>query len=222
MTLGELIKEYRRTHDISQRQFASLCGLSNGYISMIEQNKNPKTQQPLTPSIPALNKIASILGYTLDELLTIADDMPVTLSDSPTPSNITPLPKIKKVPLIGTIACGTPILAVEDATTFVSAPEGYDIDFALTCKGDSMINARIFDGDIVYIRQQPIVENGEIAAVIIGEEATLKKVFYSPNSNRIVLQACNPMYSDLVFSDAELDEITILGKAVYFFSAVRN
>ena len=225
MTLSDLVKAYRAKNELSQRQFASLCGLSNGYISMIEKNENPKTRQPLTPSIPAVNKIATVLGYTLDELLALADDMPVSLTDtpSPLPEGILPLPTMKRVPLIGTIACGTPILAVEDATEFIDAPEGIqnDIDFALECKGDSMINARIFPGDIVYIKQQPVVENGEIAAVLIGDEATLKRVYYTPGNDRITLQACNPLYSDMIYTGEQLNEIKILGKAVWFMSRVR-
>ena len=223
MTLSSLIKKYRDDHELSQRQFASLCGLSNGYISMIEKNENPKTGLPLTPSIPALNKIATVLGYTLDELLTIADDMPVTLSAStlPLPKGVMPVPQMVKKPRLGTIACGKPVLAVEEADQWDLVPVGIDCDFTLECKGDSMINARIFPGDIVYIKSQPVVDNGEIAAVLIGEEATLKKVYYTPGSNRIVLQACNPMYSDMVFSDDQLNDIQILGKAVWFMSKVR-
>lgn len=82
-----------------------------------------------------------------------------------------------------------------------------------------MINARIFDGDIVYIHSQPDVENGEIAAVLIGNEATLKKVYKYPN--KLVLSPCNPMYDDLVYSEEQLENVRILGKAVLFVSVVR-
>lgn len=85
-----------------------------------------------------------------------------------------------------------------------------------------MINARIFDGDIVYIRKQPTVENGEIAAVRIGEDATLKKVYYSPENSRLVLRPCNPLYPDFIYSDEELHNVEILGKAVAFTSFVRH
>ena len=84
-----------------------------------------------------------------------------------------------------------------------------------------MINARIFDGDIVYIRSQPEVENGEIAAVRIGDEATLKKIYYTPSSDRITLRACNPMYPDMEYEGDKLDEIEVLGKAVAFTSTIR-
>lgn len=79
MTLSDLVQEYRREHGLSQRQFASVCGLSNGYISMLERNVNPKTGQPVTPSLPALKKIADGMGITLTDLFTRTDDIPVDL-----------------------------------------------------------------------------------------------------------------------------------------------
>ncbi len=132
---------------------------------------------------------------------------------------IIPLPKTKKVPLLGTIACGEPIIADENIELYIKVDENVPVDFALRCKGDSMINARIFDGDIVYIRQQQDVENGEIAAVLIGDEATLKKVHKYPN--KLVLSACNPMYDDFVYTSEQLNDIRILGKAVAFFSFIK-
>lgn len=79
MTLSDLVQEYRREHGLSQRQFASICGLSNGYISMLERNVNPKTGQPVTPSLPALKKIADGMSITLTDLFTRTDDIPVDL-----------------------------------------------------------------------------------------------------------------------------------------------
>ena len=136
-----------------------------------------------------------------------------------TPDNIIPLPKMKKIPLLGTIACGEPILAAENIEALINADENLNADFALRCKGDSMINARIFDGDIVYIREQPDVEDGEIAAVLIGEEATLKRVYKYPS--KVVLRPENPLYDDMIYSKEAMNEVRILGKAVAFLSAVR-
>ena len=79
MTLSDFVKEYRKVHDLSQRQFAAICGLSNGYISMLERNLNPKTGLPLTPSLPALKKISTAMGMSLGDLLTAVDDMPIDL-----------------------------------------------------------------------------------------------------------------------------------------------
>ena len=136
------------------------------------------------------------------------------------PANLIPLPKTYSVPLLGEIACGDPILAEQNIADQIPVPEHIKgADFALTCKGDSMINARIHDGDIVYIRQQPEVENGEIAAVLIENEATLKRV--RRFDNKIVLYPENPNYEPLIFSGEEMSEIKILGKAIAFVSAVR-
>ena len=97
-------------------------------------------------------------------------------------------------------------------------PENVHADFCLRCNGDSMVGARIKDGDVVFIRQQPEVENGEIAAVIIDDEATLKRVYLS--ADKIILQPENPRYEPFVFVGEELSQIRIIGKAVAFISWV--
>ena len=133
--------------------------------------------------------------------------------------NIKPI-KLKRFPMLGEIACGEPIFADEDKEHYIMADMDIDADFCLTAKGDSMINARIYEGDIVFIKEMPIVENGDIAAVIIEDEATLKRVYYYPDDNMLQLVAENPKYKPLVYQGPELDTIRILGRAVYFMSAV--
>lgn len=133
--------------------------------------------------------------------------------------NISPMPEMKKIPLLGTIACGVPILAVENIDDYIEIPKHIKADFALTCHGDSMIGARIVDGDLVYIRAQSDVDNGQIAAVLIDNEATLKRVYKYPNT--LVLRAENPNFRELVYQNQELEEIRILGLAVAFSSAVK-
>ncbi len=120
------------------------------------------------------------------------------------------------VPLIGSIACGSPITAEENIEDYINVPAGCGADFALRCKGDSMINARICDGDIVFIRSQPTCENGEIAAVLVGDEATLKRVYKYPDA--VTLMPENSAYPPLVYRNSELNDIRILGKAVGFMS----
>lgn len=171
-----------------------------------------------TEKIPInrIKAIAKALNVSAAYLMGWEENFGLSIFDI---DNIIPLPKTKKVPLLGTIACGDPILATENIETYISVDEDSPATFALKCKGDSMITARIFDGDVVYIRPQPDVENGEIAAVLIGNEATLKKVYKQPN--KLTLSPCNPMYSDMVYTDEELNEIKILGKAVAFTSIIR-
>ena len=134
--------------------------------------------------------------------------------------NIIPLPETKEIPLLGTIACGEPILAEENIEEYIKADKDINAEFALRCKGDSMIEARINNGDIVYIHQQPDVENGEIAAVLIGDEATLKRVYKYPEKGMLVLKPANPKYDDFIFVGEELETIKILGKAVGFYSSI--
>ena len=123
--------------------------------------------------------------------------------------------------MIGSIACWKPISANEEKELYVEAGAEIEADFCLRAKGDSMIRARIYDGDIVFIRKQSMVDNGEIAAVVIDDEATLKRVNYYPEKNLLILKAENPDYEDLVYTGEQLDHIIILGKAVAFQSDVR-
>ena len=205
MELHETIKRLREERGLSQEALAGLTGYTDrSSIAKIE-----KGQVSLSAAKIAL--FAQALGTTPGYLTGWGEGMP---------ENVIPLPGLRTVPLIGTIACGKPILAVEEAEETVAVPDFIHADFALRCRGDSMINARIFDGDIVYIRAQPQVENGQIAAVRIGEEATLKRVYYA--DQRIILRACNPLYPDLDYAGAELEQIEVLGLAVGFFSTVRQ
>ena len=124
------------------------------------------------------------------------------------------------IPMLGTIAAGVPILAQEDITGEECAMTGEHVHFCLRVKGDSMIGARIFDGDIVFIRQQPSVENGEIAAVLIGnEEATLKRIYKEHGA--IVLRAENPKYPETRITKKDGITVSILGKAICFKGAIQ-
>ena len=144
-----------------------------------------------------------------------------TLQDTSPPSfdNIHPI-EVKKFPLLGEIACGEPIFANEDRESYVLAGTNINADFCLKAAGDSMIGARILDGDIVFVKRQDIVDDGDIAAVIIDNEATLKRVYYERNKNRLTLQSENPKYRPFSYEGEELNHIKILGKAVAFQSDV--
>ena len=130
----------------------------------------------------------------------------------PIPKGFEPMPKMKKIPLVGSIACGTPILAQQNIEKIVDVPENIRCDFSLTCHGDSMEGAGIHDRDVVYIRIQPEVENGEIAAVRIGEEDTLKRVYYQ--NGTLTLMPANAAYAPMVYTGPELNDVQIEGKAV--------
>lgn len=128
--------------------------------------------------------------------------------------------RAKRIPIVGTIACGSLIIAEEHIEGYEHIPENSNVDFCLRAKGDSMIGARILDGDLVYIRQQPEVESGEIAAVLVdNDEATLKRVYVINGS--IILRAENPNHPELVFSKKDAKAVKIIGKAIMFKSEVR-
>lgn len=125
-----------------------------------------------------------------------------------------------RIPMLGEIACGMPSYAVEQRESYVELGTAVNADFCLRAKGDSMINARINSGDIIFVRSQPSVNNGEIAVVIVNDDATLKRVYYYPEQKKLVLQAENPKYEPFVYVGEELSTIRILGKAVAFQSDV--
>ena len=195
------IKNILKERKITYSDLSSLSGIP---IQTIQKIFSGNTK---SPRIDTVKKIEIALG--LDEKKSIYD-IP----------GIEPLPKFKTVPLIGTIACGTPTLAEENIECYVKMAEHIRADFALRCKGTSMINARIFDGDIVFIRQQPDVENGDIGAVLINGEATLKRVYKYPPT-RLELRAENPTFPVLNYEGEALSEVRIIGKAVAFISTVR-
>ena len=126
--------------------------------------------------------------------------------------------KTKKVPLLGEIACGQPIYADEVHGEFYTTTNALNADFCLQARGDSMINARIFDGDIVFCKYQPTVENGEIAAVIIDDEATLKRFYFDKDKRQITLVPENPAYQPLVFIGPDVANVRVIGKAIAFQS----
>ena len=169
-------------------------------------------------SVPGQDKLSVLgLGLNVSEAWLMGFDVPMERGTVEQFKRVS----TQRVPLLGEIACGEPIIAEESFECYVEAGTNIKCDFCLRARGDSMINARIFDGDIVFIRQQSIVNNGEIAAVIIENEATLKRVYLNRAEGKLVLQAENPSYEPLVYVGEELDHIRILGKAVAFQSDVK-
>lgn len=200
------LKELREEKGMNMRQTAKALGLVYmTYINYEKENRRPPQE--------TLIKIAEYYNTTVDYILGASSTRYTKL-----PKNVIPIPITKNVPLIGDIACGKPILAQENIESIIKVDADSPADFALRCKGDSMINARLYDGDIVYIRQQPTVEDGDIAAVLIEDEATLKK-FYRIH-DKIVLRAANPIYDDIIINIDDPTNIQILGKAIAFISAL--
>ena len=241
MLLGEIIANYRKEHDLSQRQFSALCkGVSNGYISMIENNCNPSTGKPIVPSLDKLRIIANAMNMTLQDLLTLADDMPVDISKPPASltdrtilnqhEKLTGIkqpdldllsmfdvitdPIMTFVPVIGVVRAGPNGLAFEEPLGREPAHiSGRAEDhFYLKVVGDSM-TPEISEGDLALVRIQPDAESGELVVAIIDEEeGTIKKLIKKPGT--LVLQAFNPAYPPRIFTGEEMNSVRIVGKVI--------
>lgn len=132
------------------------------------------------------------------------------------------VPTTKSIPVIGKIACGSPIFSPNFYDDTIQIDNNITADFACRTQGDSMIDIDIKNGDFVLFTKQDIVDNGQLAAVLIGEEVTLKRVFYYPQKSKLILQAANKRYEPMVYTNDELDEIRIIGRAVYHIRSIKN
>ena len=229
-TTAERLKQIMELKRLRQTDVMDLCQpycnkynvrLSKADLSQYVSGRYEPNQYRLTILGLALNvSEVWLMGY--DVPMEREDDLPegAVLIRSKDYPNILPVAS-KRIPMLGKIACGKPIYADEDRESYVVAGTDIQADFCLRASGDSMTGARIMDGDIVFIRAQDLVQNGEVAAVIINDEATLKRVYYYPDREKLVLQAENPRYEPLVFIGGELNDVHILGKAIAFQSDVR-
>ena len=205
------IRARREELGISQEELAKRMGYkSRSSINKIEKGENDIPQSKIVAFAQALRTTPkALMGWEFPSSSTpTSDDLP---------ANVFPI-QTKKVPLLGTIAAGVPIYADENFDGYRECTEDIDADFCLKIQGDSMIGARINDGDIVFIKKQPDVDNGEIAAVLIEDEATLKRVYKEKDS--LILQAENPKYAPIVYTAESYVECRILGKAVAFQSDI--
>ena len=210
MELNEKVRTLRKQHGLTLEEVGNYVGVGKSTVRKWENGDIVNMHRD------KIAKLAAVLHTTPAYLMGWDEDQ---AEKPPVPDNVLPMPRMKGVPLIGTVACGEPILAEQNIEDTVPMPEHVRADFALRCKGDSMIGARINDGDLVYIRQQPDVVNGQIAAVLIDNEATLKRVYRSDGT--LILQPENPAYPPMVFTGDQLADIRIIGLAVAFLSAVK-
>lgn len=198
--LSSVLKQRRKELGLTLLQIADAVGVTEATVQRWESGNIKTVRHEKIAKLSEVLKVspAALMGW-----------------EEPLPSNIMPLPEMKKVPLIGNIACGTPILAEENITDYIDLPGHIRADYALTCRGDSMINAGIRDGDIVYIRKQEAVENGQIAAVLVGDdEATLKRFYLM--DGKVTLNAENPAYPPMVYVGEEIRAVHVIGLAIAF------
>ena len=198
VTVGDRIRQVRQEQDVTQQEQA-VYKYENNIVTNIPTDKVDAIAKRLKVS-PAY-----LMGWE-------EQPTPKPTSPAPIPPGFIPMPKMKKVPLIGAIACGDPITALQNREGDVDVPENVRCDFALKCHGDSMVGAGIHDGDVVYIHIQPEVENGEIAAVRIGDEATLKRVYL--HMDYVELRPENPAFESIIRRKEDMNDVHIEGKAV--------
>ncbi len=210
--IGNRIKDQRIARGLTMGALGAEVGVAASTIMRYEQGAFSRLK------IPIVGAIAEALNVSPAYLIGKTDDpSPINDAESYGLETI----ELKKFPLLGEIACGEPIFAEESHESYVMASTEIRADFALVAKGDSMTGARIYDGDIVFIQKMPMVDNGDIAAVIIEDEATLKRVYYYPESEKLLLNPENSNYAPLIYSGDELNQIRVLGKAVMFQSLIK-
>ena len=199
--LSSRIRQRREQLGLSQEELAARMGYrSKSSITKLEKGINDLPRAKL-------EELAAALDTTPAWLMGLVD-LPFP------PPGFEPLPEMVRVPLVGSIACGTPITAEQNIECYIGVPAAWHADFALTCHGSSMAPT-ICDGDIVCIRRQPEVEQGKIAAVRIGEEATLKH-FHRQGETVMLLADNTAVCPPMVFAGPQLEEIQIEGRAVGF------
>lgn len=208
----ERAKARRQEIGATLQEIADKVGVSKQTIQRYESGKIEKINTDTVEQLASA--LQTTAGYLMEWEDSGSDFDVFSLAD------VSPI-QTQTFPMLGEIACGEPTYASDEFGAYVSTGQPIAADFCLKAKGDSMTGARIFEGDIVFIRKQEIVENGEIAAVLIGDDTTLKRVRYNKEAGELLLIPENPTHITMRFLGEELNRIRILGKAVAFMSDVR-
>jgi repressor LexA len=184
---GKKLKELRKLEDWTQEEVAKKLGISKQTYSHYENEKR-------RPSLDTIKELASVYQVNIDAIF--ADESVVS--------------DVFSLPVVGKISCGDGVFAFEDIEGYEPTPREWATGgehFYLRARGDSMVGARINDGDLLLIRKQTDIENGEIAAILIGDEAVLKRVY--KNGSQLILQSENSAYPPILVPPADAK---IIGK----------
>ena len=201
MDLGEKIRLLRHQRGMTLEDVGDACGVGKSTVRKWESGQIANMRRD------KIALVANALGVT-PEYLMGWDESPAL----PTmPANIVPV-KRHTVPLLGEIAAGQPIYADEEHDLCVAVDDDIRCDFALRVRSDSMIDAGIYDGDVVLVRQQEDVDDGQIAVVLIDDEATLKYLYHQPGGVQLV--PANRRYSPWSYTGEAAAQVRILGLAV--------
>ena len=218
MFLGEIIKQFREENNMTMETFAAKAGLSKGYISMLEKNKNPKSSKQLLPSIDTFKKAAKVMSMSADDLIRMTDGSQlVRLNQNEDDlANITNIsfPAARPIPMLVDICAGNGIFCEENFEGYFFVDQSIKADFCVRVRGDSMIDACISNNDIAFIKKTYDYKNNTVYAVLLNSEceATLKKVFWKDDT--IILNPCNSEFEPMV---VDASEVTILGECVGVF-----
>ncbi|MCQ2439624.1 MAG: helix-turn-helix domain-containing protein [Oscillospiraceae bacterium] len=194
--IASMLKEQRNRLNISLAELSKMTGIAKTTLQRYE------TGGIRNIPITKLKVLCGSLRISPDDLIGMEFEEPYQ-----------PLPPSHRLPIIGRIACGTPIMAQENTEGYTSVPDSWRADFCLVCRGDSMA-PKILDGDVVAIRHQQTADNGQIAVVVIDGEATLKRVYLRAEKGRLELHPINPEYETIVYSEDEIESVRIDGIAV--------
>lgn len=208
MTIGEYIRQKRKEAGLSAEELGKKIGKNRATIYRYENNSIEKL--PANVLVP----LANALSITPGELIKRNGD------DSPSLPAGTFKPVFKKVPLLGYVAAGKPLEDLNQDVSYVDVDGKYNVDFCVRVVGDSMIDMDIHDGDIVFAKSTPEVENGQVAVVEIDHEKACLKRFYRSNGT-ITLISANPKYPPMVFNAENCESVTVRGLAVIKQSEIR-
>ena len=213
MTKGQKIRLLRERMGMSQVELAQRVNVSKQTLYKYEND--------IITNIPSdkIELIASVLNTEPGYIMGWGNTEQSASKSSPHP-DLRPV-TTKQYKVLGSVACGQPIFMAEQMDVTVDAENIPKADYVLTAKGDSMINIGIHDGDLVFVHAQPMVENGQVAVVAIGDEATLKRFYYYQEKDLMILKPENPACRDIIKTGRELEDVRILGRAVKFLTDVR-
>jgi len=208
MNFSVRLKTLRKSKNITQTELGKILNISKSAVAMYEVGARE-------PNFELLQKIAEYFNVSVDYLMGKEDSPQINSFDIFSIPGIQPV-KTKKLPILGSVACGEPIFAEEEFEGYISADENLKADFCLHAKGDSMIGAGIEDGSIVFVKQQPTVEDGQIAVVLIDDEATLKRVYFDNENQQLILHPENRNYKPIIVRKNQIEngQVRILGRAV--------
>lgn len=217
-TLGDIIKSYREKNHLSMDAFSKRSGISKAYISFLEKNAHPGTNKPIAPSIETIKQASDGMNMDFNTLFGMIEgnvSLDTRFSERPLPSNIM-VPAGRQLPILGTICAGDGIHCEENFEGYFFVDKSIKADYCLRVKGDSMIDANIYDGDVAFLRKDFDFIDGEIYAVCYGaeESASLKKLYKV--DNKMMLQPCN---SDYTAAFVDVDDVLIVGECIGTYHA---